>query len=237
MKYSNEKKDLAAALRWFARLDMNEGIANHFSLAVSNDGQEFLMNPAGKYWSKIKSSDILELDARKDPKNIGPVVDETAWCIHGAIHRQVPSARCVMHLHPKYATALSCLEDPKLPAINQESMTFYNRVSYDLDYGGLGIGDEGERLASKLGNHSVLMMGQHGVLVTGKTVGEAFDRMYYFERSARIYITALQTGQKLKIASHEIAEKTAQQSENYFSDLHFKAILEVLDEEEPDYLN
>ena len=70
--------------------------------------------------------------------------------------------------------------------------------SYDLDYGGLGIGDEGERLASKLGNHSVLMMGQHGVLVTGKTVGEAFDRMYYFERSARIYITALQTGQKLR---------------------------------------
>ena len=149
MKYSNEKKDLAAALRWFARLDMNEGIANHFSLAVSDDGQEFLMNPAGKYWSKIKSSDILELDARKDPKNIGPIVDETAWCIHGAIHRQVPSARCVMHLHPKYATALSCLEDPKLPAINQESMTFYNRVSYDLDYGGLGIGDEGERLASR----------------------------------------------------------------------------------------
>ena len=69
-----------------------------------------------------------------------------------------------------------------------------------------------------------------------KTVGEA-DRMYYFERSARIYITALQTGQKLKTASHEIAEKTAQQSDNYFSDLHFKAILEVLDEEEPDYLN
>ena len=65
MKYSNEKKDLAAALRWFARLDMNEGIANHFSLAVSDDGQEFLMNPAGKYWSKIKSSDILELDAKK----------------------------------------------------------------------------------------------------------------------------------------------------------------------------
>ena len=86
-------------------------------------------------------------------------------------------------------------------------MTFYNRVSYDLDYGGLGIGDEGERLASKLGNHSVLMMGQHGVLVTGKTVGEAFDRMYYFERSARIYITALQTGQKLKIASHELQKK------------------------------
>ena len=59
MKNLNEKRELAAAFRWFARLDMNEGIANHFSLAVSDDGQNFLMNPVGKFWSKIKSSDIL----------------------------------------------------------------------------------------------------------------------------------------------------------------------------------
>ena len=93
MKNLNEKRELAAAFRWFARLDMNEGIANHFSLAVSDDGQNFLMNPVGKFWSKIKSSDILELDARIEPKNIGPVVDETAWCIHGAIHRKVPKKK------------------------------------------------------------------------------------------------------------------------------------------------
>ena len=167
MKNLNEKRELAAAFRWFARLDMNEGIANHFSLAVSDDGQNFLMNPVGKFWSKIKSSDILELDARIEPKNIGPVVDETAWCIHGAIHRKVPNAKCIMHLHPQYSTALSCLRDPKLPALNQESMMFHNRVSYDLAYGGLGVGDEGERIASKIGNNSILMMGQHGMAWAG----------------------------------------------------------------------
>ena len=237
MGHLDEKRQLAAAFRWFARLDMNEGVANHFSLAVSGDGQKFLMNPVGKYWSKIKSSDILELDAGNEPENIGPVVDETAWCIHGAIHRKVPNARCVMHLHPRYSTALSCLKDPKLPALNQESMMFFNRVSYDLEFGGLGIGDEGERIANKIGNNSILMMGQHGILVIGSSVAETFNKMYYFERAARIYITALQTGKELKFSSDEIAEKTAQQSENYSSDSHFKAVLDVLNEEEPEYLN
>tara|TARA_B100000029_G_C17397865_1_gene895888 strand:- start:15 stop:728 length:714 start_codon:yes stop_codon:yes gene_type:complete len=237
MGHLNEKRQLAAAFRWFARLDMNEGVANHFSLAVSDDGQKFLMNPVGKYWSKIKSSDILELDARNEPENIGPVVDETAWCIHGAIHRKVPNARCVMHLHPRYSTALSCLKDPKLPALNQESMMFFNRVSYDLEFGGLGVGDEGERIASKIGNNSILMMGQHGILVIGSSVAETFNKMYYFERAARIYITALQTGKELIFSSDEIAEKTAQQSENYYSDCHFNAVLDVLNEEEPEYLN
>ena len=235
MEYLNHKRELAAAFRWFARLDMNEGIANHFSLAVSEDGQKFLMNPVGKYWSKIKGSDILELDARTEPKDNGPVVDETAWCIHGAIHRKIPSAKCIMHLHPQYSTALSCLKDPKLPPLNQESMMFYNRVSYDLNYGGLGIGDEGERIASKIGNNSILMMGQHGILVTGENVAETFDKIYYFERASRIYLTALQTGKELSISTDEIAEKTAQQSEEYKSEIHFKAILDVLDEEEPEY--
>ena len=235
MEYLNHKRELAAAFRWFARLDMNEGIANHFSLAVSEDGQKFLMNPVGKYWSKIKASDILELDARTEPKDNGPVVDETAWCIHGAIHRKIPSAKCIMHLHPQYSTALSCLKDPKLPPLNQESMMFYNRVSYDLNYGGLGIGDEGERIASKIGNNSILMMGQHGILVTGENVAETFDKIYYFERASRIYLTALQTGKELSISTDEIAEKTAQQSEEYKSEIHFKAILDVLDEEEPEY--
>ena len=235
MEYINHKRELAAAFRWFARLDMNEGIANHFSLVVSEDGQKFLMNPVGKYWSKIKASDILELDARTEPKDIGPVVDETAWCIHGAIHRKIPNAKCIMHLHPQYSTALSCLKDPKLPPLNQESMMFYNRVSYDLNYGGLGIGDEGERIASKIGNNSILMMGQHGILVTGENVAETFDKIYYFERASRIYLTALQTGKELSISTDEIAEKTAQQSEEYKSELHFKAILDVLDEEEPEY--
>ena len=239
MKYVEERRQLAAALRWTARLNLHEGIANHFSLSVADDGATFLMNPYGRHWSKMRASDLLELDARSEPDGLGGDLDPTAWSIHGALHRKVPHARCVMHLHPKYSTALACLEDPTLPPIDQNSMRFFNRVAIDKGYDGMGLGDEAERIAQILGNRSVMMMGQHGVLVAGPSVAQCFDDIYYFEKAAETYMIALATGRQLNVASDAVAEKTAQQWEDYpgAADKHLAAIRNLLDEDEPDYLN
>ncbi len=231
------REDLAAALRWTARLNMHEGIANHYSLAVTPDGQRFLMNPFGRHWSRMRASDLVELDAGARPDSLGDRVDPTAWAIHGALHRTVPQARCVMHLHPRYATVLACLADPTLPPIDQNTMRFFNRVAVDAGFDGMGLGEEAERIATCLGNRSVLLMGQHGVLVAGPSVAWCFDTIYYFERAAETYILALSTGRPLAIASDDVAEKTARQWEDYpgFSEKHLAAIRAVLDDEDVDY--
>jgi ribulose-5-phosphate 4-epimerase/fuculose-1-phosphate aldolase len=217
---------------------MNEGIANHFSLAVSADGRRFLLNPYGTHWLLMKASDLVEIDADAPAPGNGASLDPTAVAIHGALHRRVPQARCVMHLHSKYATALACLKDPTMPPIDQNTMRFYNRIAIDDGFDGMGLGDEAERLATRLGNRSVLLMGNHGVLVAGESVAVCFDAIYYFERAAETYITALSTGRELNAASHEVAEKTARQWEDYpdFADKHLSAIRAVLDREAPDYL-
>ena len=238
MEHAEARRDLAAALRFTARLGMHEAIANHYSLAVSDDGRRFLMNPYGKHWSKMRASDLLELDADADVET-GGNVDPTAMAIHGALHRNVAHARCVMHVHSKYATALACLKDPTLPPIDQNTMRFYNRVAIDDGFDGMGLGDEAERLGRALGNHSVMIMGQHGLLVVGPTVAQCFDDIYYFERAAETYITALSTGRELNVASDAVAEKTARQWAEYpgFAEKHLAAIREILDDEEPDYRN
>jgi ribulose-5-phosphate 4-epimerase/fuculose-1-phosphate aldolase len=238
MDHLEARRDLAAALRFTARLGMHEGIANHYSLAVSDDGRRFLMNPYGRHWSMMRASDLVELDADATVE-VGDHVDPTAMAIHGALHRHVPQARCVMHLHSKYATVLACLKDPVMPPIDQNSMRFYNRVAIDDGYDGMGLGDEAERIARQIGNHAILLMGQHGILVAGPSVAQCFDDIYYFERAAETYITALSTGRALNIASHDVAEKTARQWAEYpaFAQKHLAAIRAILDAEEPDYRN
>lgn len=231
------RSDLAAAFRYAARLNMHESIANHFSYAVTDDGSRFLINPYGRHFSKMRASDLVEVDSTTEPEEMGDTIDPTAWAIHGALHRHVPHARCIMHLHPKYATALACLKDPVLPPIDQNTMRFYNRVAFDDGYDGMGLGDEAERLARRLGNRSIMLMGQHGLLAVGPSVAHCFDAIYYFERSAETYLTALMTGRELNIASDTVAEKTAQQWESYpgFAEKHFAAIRSILEEEEPEY--
>lgn len=232
----DSRRDLAAALRFTARLGMHESIANHYSLAISDDGGRFLMNPYGRHWSQMRASDLVEVDAHNPPEGRDDI-DPTALAIHGALHRNVPHARCVMHLHSKYATVLACLKDPTLPPIDQNTMRFYNRIAVDDGFDGMGLGDEAERLARGLGNRSILLMGQHGVLVVGPSVAQCFDDIYYFERAAETYILALTTGRPLNIASHEVAEKTARQWEDYpgFAVKHLAAIRSILDVEEPGY--
>ncbi len=231
--------DLAAAFRLSARHDWHEAVANHFSLAVSADGKKFLMNPRWKHFSRIKASELLLLDTDdKDTMNRPDAPDITAWSIHGRMHAVVPQARCVIHLHPPYATAIASLANPDIPPIDQNTARFFNRVAFDMEYGGMANTDaEGERLGRLLGNKQIMMMGNHGVMICASTVAEAFDLSYYFERACRNLVLAYSTGQKLHVMSSAVAEKTAQEWEADRDQFHshFAEMKAILDAEDPSY--
>ena len=240
MDHWQERVDMAAAFRWTARLNMHEAVANHFSLSVNEDGTQFLMNPNQMHFARIKASDLLLIDANDPDTLSGPdAPDPTAWGLHGGLHRLCPHARCAMHVHSAFATVLACLEDGHLPAIDQNSAMFHNRQVVDGEFAGMAMGDEGARCVSLFQDPKVktLIMGNHGVMVIGDTVADTFNRLYYFERAAETYIKALWTGQPLRVLSEDIAEKTAQEIEDYDdqSNRHFNDLKEILDSEEPEY--
>ena len=242
MKKLEILKDLAAVFRWTAKLNMHEGIANHFSVCVPGSDGDFYVNGTGMHFSNIKASDLVLIENKnfEKIKKKPEIVDPTAINIHGTIHKKVPNAKCILHVHSKYATALSCLKDPTLPPIDQNTMRFYNRVAFYKDFGGLGFEEESEKMANSIGNYNILLLANHGILTAGPTISQAFDNLFYFEKACETYITALSTGKELNIASPEVAEKTAQEWEDYSTDskdLHLKAIRSILDQEDPSYKN
>ncbi len=240
MDHWNERVDLAAAFRWTERLNFHEAVANHFSLAVNKDGTQFLMNPNQMHFRRIKASDLLLLDAN-DPNVMDQpgAPDPTAWGLHGSLHRRVPHARCAMHVHSIHATVLACLADSTLPPIDQNTATFFDRYVIDEDFGGLAFEEEGERCAALFADpkRRVMIMGNHGVMVIGNSVADTFNRLYYFERAAETYIRALQTGQKLRVLSDAIAEKTAAELDDYpgQADQHLSELKAILDDEGSNY--
>jgi ribulose-5-phosphate 4-epimerase/fuculose-1-phosphate aldolase len=242
MTTDQARVDLAAALRWAAKLNLHEGVANHFSLAINDSGSRFLMNPNQRHFSRIKASELIEIDVNDSEVLTGPdAPDITAWGLHGSIHRHCRHARCVMHVHSNYSTVLAALADSRLPPVDQNAAMFYNRCVIDEAYGGLALEDEGERCARLLHDPKkrVMIMGNHGLLVVGASVADTFNRLYYFERAAGTYIQALQTGRELRVLSDEVAEKTAQQLEAYpeQDERHFAELKAILDDEGSDYQN
>ena len=242
MEITDLQKDLAATFRWTARLNMHEGVANHFSVCLPGSSTDFFVNKAGIHFSQIKASDLILVTKEniEKLKKKPEIVDPTAINIHGAIHKKVAHAKCIFHVHSKYATILSTLTDPTLKPIDQNTMMFYNRVSVFNEFGGLGFEEESEKMASALGNKQHMLLANHGIIITGETIAEGFNALYYFEKAAETYLTALSTNRELNVASHEIAEKTAQETLNYPIDLagmHLNQIKLILDKEEPEYKN
>jgi ribulose-5-phosphate 4-epimerase/fuculose-1-phosphate aldolase len=231
--------ELAAAFRLSAKYDWHEAVANHFSLAVSPDGRSFLMNPRWRHFSKMRASELLLLNSNdKSTMDRPNAPDLTAWSLHGRLHAVLPQARCIIHLHPPYATAIASLAKPEIMPIDQNTARFFNRVAVDMNYGGVANTDaEGDRLAKLMGNKSIMMMGNHGVLVCAATVAEAFDLTYYLERACRNLVLAYQTGQPLHVMSAEVAEKTAQEWENDREQFisHFSELKTLLDDADPSY--
>ncbi|MCA0432445.1 MAG: class II aldolase/adducin family protein [Proteobacteria bacterium] len=231
--------DLAAAFRLAAHYDWHEAVANHFSLAVSPDGKTFLMNPRWRHFAKVKASELLLLNVEdKSTMSRPDAPDLTAWSLHGRLHANLPHARCLIHLHPPYATAIASLADPEIKPIDQNTARYYNRIAYDMEYGGMANTDaEGDRIARLMGNKSIMMMGNHGVLIAAASVAEAFDLAYYLERACRNLVFAYQTGQKLHVMTPAVAEKTAQEwesdREQFIS--HFEEMKSIIAAEDPSF--
>jgi ribulose-5-phosphate 4-epimerase/fuculose-1-phosphate aldolase len=235
--------DLAACHRLAVMYGYHEAIDNHFTLMVPGCDDRFYLAPHGLHWSEVRASHFLVVDFDgKVLEGEGPVED-TAFYIHAPIHAGPRKIRCVLHTHMPYATALSMLEDPVLEMASQNAVGFHGEVAYDCDYNGFALDrGEGERLAACLGQRSVLLLRNHGVITTGRSVAEAFNSLYFFERAAQSQLLAQASGKPLRILPDEVVRRTRAQFDEAERvddmarvDLHFAALKRILDRSEPDY--
>ncbi len=206
------KVDLAAAFRAAALFGYNEGIDNHFSLAVPGRSDQFLLNRYGPHWSELRASDILTIDLDGNVVDGEGEWEMSAFMIHRGVHQARASARAVFHTHMPWATALSITNGGFDTKISQNAMYFHGHV-VSLEYGGLAdAAEEGLRIGGAVREEAtVVMMENHGVLVIGTDVADAWHKLYFLERASEMQVKAQSTGQNLIRVPDEVAEKTAAQ--------------------------
>jgi ribulose-5-phosphate 4-epimerase/fuculose-1-phosphate aldolase len=230
--------ELAAAFRLAVRFGFHEGIDNHFSLALTDDGREFLVNPYGRHFGELRARDLLRVDTDGKVLAGDGEVEPSALYIHGRLHAARPDLRCILHTHMPYATALTSVEGARLEPINQNALRFIGHLTYDDSYGGLALdAEEGDRLAAVLGDKHALFMANHGVTTTGPSVAAAFDDLYFLERACQNQVLALSTGLPLKHVPADEVARTQTEFARYHghAEVHFAALRRLLDREEPDY--
>jgi ribulose-5-phosphate 4-epimerase/fuculose-1-phosphate aldolase len=210
------RRELAAALNLAAHFEFNEGICNHFSVALQGTGadsaERYLINPYGLHWSEIRADDLLLIDGSGQIIEGSGEVEATARNIHIAGHRANPRHVCILHVHMPWATSITMLENGRLEMAHQTAARFHGRTAY-LSFGGIALDEaEGERIAGaqRENRHvDVIFLEQHGVTVGGPSVALAFDDLYYLERACRQQVLAQSSGGRLKMLPPKELEETA----------------------------
>jgi ribulose-5-phosphate 4-epimerase/fuculose-1-phosphate aldolase len=235
------KIHLAAAHRLAVLHELEEGIDNHFTVTLPGRDDRYLILPFGLHWSEAHASDMIVWDESGATLEGEGVVELSAQCIHAPIHR-VTGARVVLHTHQTWALALNMLQENRLLPANQTAAFFHGHVAYDDTYAGTADTlEEGERLAKLMGDKHVMFMKNHGVLVVGDTVAQAYRRIYKLERVCRTQVLAMSTGKPLEVLSDAIVTQVQAPPANdrhprsERDRLFFEAMMRVLDRELPGY--
>jgi len=191
--------DLALIHRYMAEHNWSEGVVNHLTAMLPDSNEHFLALPYGLHWSEAKSSDFLVADF--DGNIISGVgeVEPSNLNIHGAIHREVPRARAILHSHQANITALTLLKDQTVTMSSQHALRFAERIAYLGVYGDPGDPAIGGTIVDSLKTKDVLMCANHGVLVSRPCLWDAFDDLYFLDRACEVQLMAMNTVQELNI--------------------------------------
>ncbi|WP_160121269.1 class II aldolase/adducin family protein [Rhodovarius lipocyclicus] len=210
--------DLAALYRLVAHHRMTDLIYTHLSARLPGPEHHFLINRYGVLFHEMRASDLVKVDLHGNVLEDGAgdamssrKVNAAGFTIHSAIHMAREDLMCVVHTHTSAGIAVSAQKHGLLP-ISQHALRFYGHLAYH-GYEGIALDlDERERLIADLGpSHKAMILVNHGLLVGGRTIPEAWSQIYYLERACQAQVAALAGGAELILPPEEVRLKTAAQ--------------------------
>ena len=227
--------ELAAAYRLTHHFGMTTLIYNHITARVPDAEGQFLINEYGLGYDEVSASNLLKLDMDGNVLEEGKHrINYTGFVIHSAVHGARDDVSCVMHTHTPHGMAVSTLEEGLVP-LQQEAYQFHDRVAYH-EFEGVALDvDERERLVTDLGDKNAMILRNHGLLTVGKTVRDAWTRMWMLELACKVQVLAQSTGQAIRQAPVSVIEKTAALFDGDNTALEWAWLVRRLDREDPGY--
>ena len=199
------RQELAACYRVFDMMGWSEMIYNHITLKVPGEDGAFLINPFGLHFSEVCASNLVKIDLDGNKLDDSPYpVNRAGFVQHSLFHRHLPDAHCIAHTHTTAGMAVSSVEGGLRP-VNFYACNFQNQIAYHTFEGVTVRDEEGERLLSNLGNKRIMLLKNHGIVVMGRSVPEAFVKHWALQRACEIQVATASMGTALEVPPEVVA--------------------------------
>jgi ribulose-5-phosphate 4-epimerase/fuculose-1-phosphate aldolase len=236
------RQNLAAAYRLIALNGWDDDVATHISVRIPGAKSYFLINPFGILFDEISASMLIKVDLEGnivDGGTTGLGINKAGFTVHSAVHAAREDAHAVFHCHTIAGTAVSAQKQGLLP-IGPLALLLYGKVGYH-EFEGITVDDdEKPRIVSNLGDNFALMLRNHGTITVGRTIAQAFQRMYWLETSCQQQVAALSGNRELTLPDLAMAQRVQRQNREGFAnlaDLSWTAQVRRLDRVIPGFRN
>jgi ribulose-5-phosphate 4-epimerase/fuculose-1-phosphate aldolase len=236
------RKELAACYRLMDRYGMTDMIYNHITARIAGSKDRLLINLYGLLYKEITASSLVEIDldgavCRKPETDYG--INKSGYVIHGCIHRARPDVHCIIHTHTRAGMAVSAMRSGLLP-ITQTASRFHGHIGYHAFEGPAIDLAEQQRLTADLGPHNAMILRNHGLLVCGASVAQAFNLMYQLEMACRAQVDAMAGGmEQVLVPPDDVLDRAAHLyqpgTRRPYGELEWHAMLRLLDAEPGGY--
>lgn len=243
--------ELACCYRLIDHFGLTDLVYNHITLRLDEptgidtggESEVFLINGFGLHYTEITASNLIRIDDKGNAYDESDYpVNGPGFVIHSAIHKARHDVACIIHTHSLAGCAVSAMKQGLIP-IDQQSMMFHNRVAYH-DLEGIATDmNEQQRLVDDLGDKNAMILRNHGLLTVGRSVGEAFRRLYYLERACKLQVQAMQAAgaEGLVVPSDKVAEHTARQwdegsaGQGTVDPIEWPALVRLMERKDPSF--
>ncbi len=211
MNEAQLREALIENARTLERLNVNQGTAGNLSARCGGD---MLITPSAVPYDRLRPPMIAKMPIRGDYGAwSGPLPPSSEWRIHLDILRAKPEVGAVVHTHSLHATTLSLLHKP-IPAVHYMIAAFGGPTIRCTKYAPFGTKELSKIALEGLIDRQGVLLGQHGMVVTGSDVGQALWRAVELETLAKMYLLALSVGQPFILPDDEIM-RTVEKFKNY----------------------
>lgn len=208
------RQDLSACLHSLDHYGMSDLVSGHASAKIPGSGS-YLINPYGHLFSEVTASGLVDVglyqgEAAPIPAGVNPA----GYTIHTAIHEARPDIGCVIHVHSLATMGVSCQKEGLLP-ITQHALQFFGKIGYH-DYDGIALDpSDAAALANKIERNHAIMLRNHGIIVVGRTIAEAFTSTYNLDVACRVQLVVQSSQAELNRVPENICALTASQHEGF----------------------
>ena len=199
--------ELAAAHRLVAHFVFVDMTYNHISVRIPDKPEHFLVKAENVFMEQVTASNLVKYDLDgKQMMESEHKASPAAYNVHAAGLKARPDIVAAVHTHSPANLAVSAQKHGLLP-LTQQAMRFYNRIAYYPNEVDDTTREGADHMAKVLGNKWVMILENHGALVCGATLPEAYIYHHFFELACRAQLGALAGGTELIMPSREVCEE------------------------------